>query len=131
MEKMILSVIVGSLVSLSVFAGAPTVIEVTGSIYKASNVNGHCGASTFGYIVEGTYKDLFGKEQTVFACLESIAVPLVGSIDVGLSKNLMTDAKKVLSKAAGKSAKMVFAVTDSYELNYGLGTLISIAVETK
>lgn len=131
MKKLILTVIVGYLVSFSAIAGVPAIIELTGSIYKASNVNGHCGASTFGYIIEGTYKDTLGKEQTVFACLESIAVPLAGSVDAGLSTNLMTDAKKTLAKSAGKTVKMVFAVADSEELSYGLGTLISITVEKK
>lgn len=115
--------------SASAFAGGPAVIEVTGAIYKASNPNGRCGASTFGYIVDGNYKDLNGNVQVFSGCLEAIAVPLAGTLDAGLSTNLMTDAKNALKSAAGKSAKMIFAAADSDELGYGGGTLISITVE--
>ena len=107
-------------------AGAPGVVIVKGGLYEQSNPQGRCGASTYGYLISGTYTDSKGEEQSVNACLGAIAVPLGGTLDAGTSNNLLRDAKKVLDNAEGKASTLVFAVED---MEFGVdegSTLISI-----
>lgn len=110
-------------------AAGPGIVTVNGGIYKASNPNGHCGASTFGYIIYGQYKDQKGQEQNFETCLEGIAVPLGGTMDAGLSDNLFTDATHVLAQAAGKEATMKVAVDDMDDVSSTLTTLLSIEIK--
>lgn len=104
------------------------IVTVKGSITKASNPNGRCGASTFGYIISATQTKADGSMEDSMACLESLAIPLGGMI-AGLSTNLYMDSLNTLKELAGKNVTMEFATSNIEELDLSSATLLSIKAD--
>lgn len=107
---------------------APGVVNVSGSIYEATNPNGECGGSEYGYIVNAIVVGQF--TQQIHGCVESMVIPLDAS-DCLQPKNrddVMVSARGVLKNAsqASRAIKMQLLVDDTSSPNDGSFTILSI-----
>jgi hypothetical protein len=123
--------------ALTIFANpafaAPGVLTMNATITEASNPNGHCGASEYGYIFDGTYTDKNGAQQSISDCVESVAVPLNASDCLKPKKlsDVFKTAAAVLKKAStAKNAPKFTIAVDDIE-NPDAGTILSIESDCK
>jgi hypothetical protein len=112
---------------------APGVLTVNATLTPATNPNGHCGASEYGYIFDATYTDKTGAEESISDCVESVAIPLDASECLKPKKmNDIFKASSAILKAASRvknAPKFTIAVDDMD--NPDAGTILRIESDCK
>lgn len=107
---------------------APTVLNVTGSVYAAASPNGECGASQYGYIVQAMV--VGNPTLQIHGCVESMVIPLEASdcLQPANRDDVMRTAREVLKNAslATRAIKMRILVDDPNTPNDNGFTILSI-----
>lgn len=60
-------------------ASEPSVVTAAVTFERQTNPNGECGASSYGYILDGWYFKENKKKESVHGCVESVMIPLQAS----------------------------------------------------